>query len=131
MNRREKVLVWLKGEVKTPPFSRNARLEIGLLLRKLQIGEKLNLPESKPMSDIGSNCHELRINDKNIKWRIVFHISLDAIVILEIFNTNGVENLGIHFSLKHGIPNFLYINAISDDMVIGHYVRTVFVIHLI
>ena len=52
MNRREKVLVWLKGEVKTPPFSRNARLEIGLLLRKLQIGEKLNLPESKPMSDI-------------------------------------------------------------------------------
>ncbi len=31
-----KPLVWLKGEVKTPPFSSQARLEAGFLLRKLQ-----------------------------------------------------------------------------------------------
>ena len=31
----DKPLVWLKGEVKTPPFSNQARLEAGLLLRQL------------------------------------------------------------------------------------------------
>jgi len=30
-----KPLIWLKGEVKTPPFSTQARLEAGFLLRKL------------------------------------------------------------------------------------------------
>lgn len=35
----DKPLVWLSGEVKTPPFSPAARLEAGFLLRKLQRGE--------------------------------------------------------------------------------------------
>jgi len=34
----EKPLVWLHGEVKTPPFSKKARLEAGFLLRRLQRG---------------------------------------------------------------------------------------------
>jgi hypothetical protein len=34
-----KPLVWLKGEVKTPPFTQTARLEVGYLLRLLQEGE--------------------------------------------------------------------------------------------
>jgi hypothetical protein len=33
---RDKLLGWLYGEVKTPPFSRAARLEAGFLLRRLQ-----------------------------------------------------------------------------------------------
>ena len=44
----DKVLVWLKGEVKTPPFSNQARLEAGLLLRRLQQGQGLSLPTSRP-----------------------------------------------------------------------------------
>jgi hypothetical protein len=32
----EKPLVWLHGEEKTPPFSKEARLEAGFLLRRLQ-----------------------------------------------------------------------------------------------
>jgi len=60
----DKPLRWLHGEVKTPPFSREARLEAGLLLRRLQQGEKLSLPHSRPMSDIGSRCHELRVRDE-------------------------------------------------------------------
>jgi hypothetical protein len=35
MNTQEKPLVWLHGEVKTPPFSKTARLEAGYLLRAL------------------------------------------------------------------------------------------------
>jgi hypothetical protein len=50
-----KPLVWLHGEVKTPPFSRVARLEAGFLLRRLQNGELINMPVSRPMPEIGRN----------------------------------------------------------------------------
>lgn len=85
MKQSEKPLVWLHGEVKTPPFSHAGRIEAGYLLRQLQMGEKLSLPHSRPMPSIGSRCHELRINDQNKTWRIVYRIDEDAIVILDVF----------------------------------------------
>lgn len=81
----EKLLVWLHGEVRTPPLSRNARLETGFLLRKLQAGENLSMPHSRPMPSIGRRCHELRINDANSTWRIIYRLDSDAIVIVEVF----------------------------------------------
>jgi phage-related protein len=81
----DKPLVWLHGEVKTPPFSTAARLEAGFLLRKLQRGETLSLPHSRPMPSIGPHCHELRINDTTGTWRIIYRIDSDAIVIVEVF----------------------------------------------
>ena len=86
MTSNDKPLVWLHGEVKTPPFSTKARLEAGYLLRLLQQGETLSLPHSRPMTSIGSRCHELRINDKSATWRIVYRIDPDAIVIAHVFS---------------------------------------------
>jgi phage-related protein len=86
MKSTEKPLVWLHGEVKTPPFSSAARIEAGYLLRQLQMGERLSLPHSRPMPSIGSRCHELRINDENKTWRIVYRIDDDAIIILDVFD---------------------------------------------
>jgi phage-related protein len=80
-----KPLVWLKGEIKTPPFSLEARLEAGFLLRQLQEGELLSLPHSRPMPSIGPGCHELRIKDANKNWRILYRIEHAAILILEVF----------------------------------------------
>lgn len=80
-----KPLAWLYGEIQTPPFSREARLEAGFLLRLLQEGEKLSLPHSRPMPSIGRRCHELRIVDQDGTWRIVYRTDTDAIVILEVF----------------------------------------------
>lgn len=82
-----KVVVWLRGQVKTPPFSASARIEAGLLLRKLQEGENLSMPVSRPMPSIGSHCHELRIDDSETdkQWRIVYRIDPDAIVIVDVF----------------------------------------------
>jgi phage-related protein len=85
MDARNKPLAWLHGEVKTPPFSKAARVEAGILLRKLQEGETLSLPHSRPMPSIGPRCHELRINDRNATWRIIYRVDPDAIVILEVF----------------------------------------------
>lgn len=80
-----KPLVWLHGEVKTPPFSVAARVEAGFLLRRLQNGESIPMPDSRPMPSIGANCHELRIDDGNVSWRIVYCLYTDAVVILEVF----------------------------------------------
>lgn len=86
MSIKDKPLVWLHGQVRTPPFSSAARLEAGFLLRRLQQGEKLEMPHSRPMSDIGRRCHELRINDENLTWRIIYRIDPDAVVIFEVFD---------------------------------------------
>jgi phage-related protein len=85
MSLNDKPLVWMHGEVKTPPFSHDARIEAGYLLRKLQKGELLSLPHSRPMPSIGKRCHELRINDQRKTWRIVYRIDHDAIVLAEVF----------------------------------------------
>ena len=82
----DKPLVWLEGEVKSPPFSKAARLEAGFLLRRLQHGEKLAMPQSRPMPLMGRRCHELRIQDKKDTWRLVYRVDSDAIVIVEIFS---------------------------------------------
>jgi phage-related protein len=83
---RDEPLVWLRGQVKTPPFSGDARVEAGFLLRRVQRGETLHLPHSRPMPDIGTACHELRIADGPTDWRILYHIGADAIVVLEVFS---------------------------------------------
>jgi phage-related protein len=80
-----KPLVWLHTEVKTPPFSRAARIEAGTLLRRLQNGETIDMPISRPMPDVGSRCHELRVDDGDATFRILYHIAPDAVVILDVF----------------------------------------------
>jgi phage-related protein len=80
----DKPLVWLHGEIKTPPFTVSARIEAGVLLRRLQRSERLGLPHSRPMPVIGPRCHELRIPDNTKSWRIFYHMASDAVVILEV-----------------------------------------------
>ncbi len=109
----DKPLVWLKGDVKTPPFSAEARVEAGFLLRRLQKGESLGLPHSRPMPSIGSQCHELRVHDENQTWRIVYHVATDAVVILDVFSkktaatpnevlTNCKRRLAAYISVASG-----------------------------
>ena len=85
MSSKDKPLIWLRGEVKTPPLSRAGRLETGFLLRLLQQGERLTMPHSRAMPAIGRRCHELRVNDLDSTWRIVYRVDPDAIVIAEVF----------------------------------------------
>ncbi|MEQ8314636.1 MAG: type II toxin-antitoxin system RelE/ParE family toxin [Gammaproteobacteria bacterium] len=85
MSPKDKPLVWLHGEVKSPPLTAAARVEAGYLLRVLQSGELVSMPRSRPMPSIGRKCHELRITDENKIWRIVYRIDADAIVIAEVF----------------------------------------------
>ena len=83
--RPRKPLAWLHGEIKTPPFGPAARLEAGYLLRELQRGRSLGMPASRPMPTIGRRCHEPRVVDGQVTWRIVYRVDPDAIVIVEVF----------------------------------------------
>src|SRR6185503_19230302 len=87
----DKPLVWLAGEVKSPPFSAEGRLEAGYLLRRLQRGDRLSMPLSRPMPSIGGACHELRIVDQDATWRIVYYVDREAVVILDVFSKKTKE----------------------------------------
>ena len=78
----DKPLVWLHGEVKSPPLTATARIEAGL---RLQRGERLELPHSRPMPGIGPRCHDLQIPDETMTWRIVYRVDPDAVVIVDVF----------------------------------------------
>ena len=83
---RDKPLVWLHGEIKTPPFSKDARIEAGVGLRRLQRGENLSLPHARPMGSIGNCCHELRVVDRDNTWRVIYRIDPDAVLIIDVFS---------------------------------------------
>jgi len=73
-----------------------ARIEAGVLLRRLQRGERLGLPHSRPLPPVGKDCHELRIGDETQAWRIVYAVRRDAVVILEVFSkTTRTTPLGV------------------------------------
>ena len=67
------------------PFSQAGRLEAGHLLRLLQKGHPLSLPHSRPLPAIGQRCHELRVPDGRLTWRLIYRLDADAVVIVEVF----------------------------------------------
>ena len=84
--RNDKILFWLVETFQSPPLSDDARVEAGVLLRRLQQGESIGMPHSRPMPSVGKRCHELRIQDKNVTWRVIYRIDSDAIVIVDWFD---------------------------------------------
>ena len=91
MSPTDKPLVWLHGEVKSPPLTRSGRLEAGFLLRLLRRGERLSMPYSRPMPTIGRRCHELRVVDGDSTWRIIYRIDPDAVVIADVFQKKTAQ----------------------------------------
>jgi phage-related protein len=85
VNGPSKRIAWLHGEIKSPPFSPEARREIGQLIRRVQRGESIGMPLSRPMPGVGPRCHELRVRDQAHNWRLIYRIDLDAIVVVDIF----------------------------------------------
>src|SRR5690349_16771189 len=81
-----KPLVWLHGEIKTPPFTAEGRREAGMLLRLLQEGEGLGMPQAEPLPDVGRRCGALRVRDAEHNWRIMYRIDPDAVLIVEVYS---------------------------------------------
>jgi phage-related protein len=83
----DKPLRWMLGTLQTPPVGRAARVEAGVLLRRIQRGELVEMPDSRPMASIGKGVHELRVDDRETRkaWRIVYRIDPGAILVVHWF----------------------------------------------
>lgn len=67
-------------------LDRLTKLEIGTQLLRIQHGERLNSPLSKPMTVIHKAAHELRVQDGRGAYRIIYILSLhDKIFIPHAF----------------------------------------------
>lgn len=45
----------------------------------------VSMPQSRPMPDIGAGCHELRVTDAGGEWRLVYAVTPEAVVVLDVF----------------------------------------------
>ena len=81
-----KFLVWLHGEIKTPPFTHNGRQEVGMLLRFLQEGEQPTMPQAEPLPGVGPRCGALRVRDAEHNWRIMYRVDSDAVLVVEVYS---------------------------------------------
>jgi phage-related protein len=106
----DKPIAWLHGEIKTPPMSKEARFEIGHLLRRVQGGEKLSMPISRPLPSIDPGAHELRVKDieKKISWRVVYFVGAEDVVVLDVFpkRTKTIPK-GILANCKKRLSDFI------------------------
>lgn len=80
-----KPFVTLAGEILTPPFSREARREAGLLIGRLQQGETLGMPHCRPMPAVSAGVLELRVRDEGQNWRLMCYVDEIAVVLLDVF----------------------------------------------
>jgi phage-related protein len=80
-----KSVAWLHGEVKTPPFTAESRKEAGDLLRLLQEGETLGMPQAERLPTVGPRCVALRIRDGQHNWRIMYRVDQDVVLVLDVY----------------------------------------------
>src|SRR5437868_5276125 len=85
VRRQRKPVGWLYGEIKTPPFTGEGRKEAGDLLRLLQEGENLGMPQAERLPILGPQCGALRVRDGGHNWRIMYRVDTDAILVLEVY----------------------------------------------
>ena len=81
--------MWLRGDVRTPPFLHAARVEAGVLLRQLRGDAKLGLPHSRPMPGIGARLRcaihgkrFLRLSDEEaafVEFKLALSKTLQAL----------------------------------------------------
>lgn len=72
-----KRIIWDKAALETiRRFSVEVRQEVGALLRLLQQGERLGMPQSKPVKQLAPSGFELRIKDRQGIYRI-FYVLFD------------------------------------------------------
>lgn len=61
-------------------FSVSVRQELGQAIGKLQLGEVLTMPLSRPMPSVGAGVSELRVKDEAGEWRAFYVVKKDEAV---------------------------------------------------
>lgn len=67
-------------------FPEEIRREVGKAIFELQKGEKLTMPLARPMPDVGSSVHEIRVKDRSGAYRVFYlTVAEDGIYIFHAF----------------------------------------------
>lgn len=82
-----KLVIWDRIALKTiRDFPSPVRLEVGVLLRLLQKGELLGMPQSRPIKTVDVSAFELRVKDRSGAYRIIYILyDVDRIFIPHAF----------------------------------------------
>ena len=83
---KRKGVMFIHGEIKTPPFSEIARHEAGELLGRLQDGELVRMPSSEPLPIVGNRCGALRIRDAQHNWRIMYRVDPTVVLVVDVYD---------------------------------------------
>jgi phage-related protein len=68
------------------------------------------------MPTIGSGCHELRVVDGKVTWRIVYHIAADAVVILDVFKKQTMATpLSVINASKRRLADFQRLSQTKKE----------------
>lgn len=83
-----KAIHWLVETPRTPPFSETVRRLAGYLLARLQDGETIGMPHSRPIPAVAPRLHELRLRDPEAQatWRIIYRADADRVVVVHIYD---------------------------------------------
>lgn len=67
-------------------FSKEVRLQLGKAIFDLQNGQTLAMPLSRPMSEVSSGVHELRVKDRHGIYRVFYLAKLkDQVLVFHAF----------------------------------------------
>ncbi len=79
---------WNKETLKEiASFPDEVKRDIGYLIFKLQIGERLEMPSSRPMPSLGKGCYELRSKGIDGIYRIFYFVKIKGkVLIFHAFN---------------------------------------------
>lgn len=56
-----------------------------MLLRLLQQGQTIGMPQAEPLPDVGPRCGALRVRDAEHNWRIMYRIDPDAVLVIDVY----------------------------------------------
>lgn len=73
-------------------FPKAARDLIGRGLYRLQLGEVLALPHSRPMPSVAKGVHELRVKDADNAYRVFYYLATtDGLLVFHAFVKKSQE----------------------------------------
>jgi phage-related protein len=81
-------------------FPEGVRKELGEAIAKLQLGEMLSMPLSRPMPSVGAGVSELRVKDEAGEWRAFYVVKMaEAVYVFHAFGKKTQETLSREIKL--------------------------------
>lgn len=82
-----KEVVWhVKALEQLRKFPEDIKKDVGYLIHRLQMGDKLNAPYSKPIKSVEIGVNELRVKDASGAYRVFYYLKTsEGIIIFHAF----------------------------------------------